>query len=46
MLQHVTLAKQVADRLTKGLRKDKHLAFIRQLNMQTDREFRALGTSG
>jgi hypothetical protein len=38
-LQHVGTEFQVADGFTKGLLKDKHRGFVRQLNMLTLQEF-------
>jgi hypothetical protein len=43
-LQHVSTGKQIADGFTKGLMKDKHLAFVRQLNMIVLSEFRSTRT--
>jgi hypothetical protein len=39
-IQHVDTAHQIADGLTKGLLREKHRAFVRQLNMMTLSEFR------
>jgi hypothetical protein len=41
-LQHVDTGRQTADGFTKGLLKEKHQAFVRQLNMITLSEFRTL----
>ena len=45
VLEHVESSGQIADGLTKGLRKDRHMVFVRQLNMQTAKEFKALITA-
>jgi hypothetical protein len=39
-LQHVMTNQQVADGFTKGLLREKHHAFVRQLNMAYLSEFR------
>ena len=38
-LQHVDTASQIADGFTKGLLKERHLGFVRQLNIVTLQEF-------
>ena len=38
-LQHVDTTRQIADGFIKGLLKDKHFAFVQQLNMLTLVEF-------
>jgi hypothetical protein len=41
-IAHVATESQVADGLTKGLRKDRHHVFVRQLNMTTISEFHTI----